>query len=115
MAGCLPTPDLALWEHSLFVAIMVLKVGQASLVLLLFTLVVLAPSVVGSIATSATGVGRQPVRRNMEMMYKTVRILSGPMKGYIGFVKDATESTVRVELHTMPKVLLGLSRDHPFY
>ncbi|KAL3080017.1 hypothetical protein niasHT_034575 [Heterodera trifolii] len=64
-----------------------------------------APSVVGSIATSATGVGRQHVRRNMEIMGKTVRVLAGPMKGYIGIVKDATESTVKVELHTMPKTV----------
>jgi transcription elongation factor SPT5 len=48
-------------------------------------------------------VGRQ-VRRNMGMIGKTVRIRAGPMKGYIGIVKDATDSTVKVELHTMPKV-----------
>uniref|UniRef100_A0A183BVB3 Transcription elongation factor SPT5 n=1 Tax=Globodera pallida TaxID=36090 RepID=A0A183BVB3_GLOPA len=63
------------------------------------------PSVVGSIAISANGVGRQSVRRNTEMVGKTVRIRSGPMKGYIGIVKDATESTVKVELHTMPKTV----------
>lgn len=40
----------------------------------------------------------------MDMIGKTVRIRVGPMKGYIGIVKDATESTVKVELHTMPKV-----------
>ena len=42
----------------------------------------------------------------MAMIGKTVRIRAGPMKGYIGIVKDATESTVKVELHTMPKVFL---------
>ncbi|KAI3411952.1 hypothetical protein GPALN_002008 [Globodera pallida] len=63
------------------------------------------PSVVGSIAISANGVGRQSVRRNTEMVGKTVRVRSGPMKGYIGIVKDATESTVKVELHTMPKTV----------
>jgi transcription elongation factor len=26
------------------------------------------------------------------------------MKGYLGIAKDATDSTVRVELHTQPKV-----------
>ena len=40
----------------------------------------------------------------MEIIGKTVRVRSGPMKGYIGIVKDATDSTVKVELHTMPKV-----------
>jgi transcription elongation factor len=43
-------------------------------------------------------------RRNMAIIGKSVRIIQGPMKGYIGIVKDATESTVRVELHAMPKV-----------
>lgn len=66
-------------------------------------------SISGSITTSAMGIGRQTVRRNTAMIGKTVRIRAGPMKGYIGIVKDATESTVKVELHTMPKVFLFLS------
>jgi transcription elongation factor len=44
----------------------------------------------------------------MAMIGKTVRIRTGPMKGYIGIVKDATESTVKVELHTMPKVFFNI-------
>ncbi|KAF7639746.1 Transcription elongation factor SPT5 [Meloidogyne graminicola] len=52
-----------------------------------------------------TGAGRQTVRRNMAIIGKTVRVRSGPMKGYIGIVKDATDSTVKVELHTMPKTV----------
>jgi hypothetical protein len=68
----------------------------------------LANSRNGSIATGSifTGAGRQTVRRNMEIVGKTVRVRSGPMKGYIGIVKDATDSTVKVELHTMPKVVV---------
>jgi len=62
-----------------------------------------ANSVSGSVAIGNMPVGRQ-VRRNMGMIGKTVRIRAGPMKGYIGIVKDATDSTVKVELHTMPKV-----------
>nr|CAD2168645.1 unnamed protein product [Meloidogyne enterolobii] len=61
----------------------------------------------GSVATGSifTGAGRQTVRRNMQIIGKTVRVRSGPMKGYIGIVKDATDSTVKVELHTMPKTV----------
>lgn len=44
----------------------------------------------------------------MAIIGKTVRVRSGPMKGYIGIVKDATDSTVKVELHTMPKVFFAL-------
>ncbi|KAL7072356.1 hypothetical protein ACQ4LE_008989 [Meloidogyne hapla] len=61
----------------------------------------------GSVATGSifTGAGRQTVRRNLQIIGKTVRVRSGPMKGYIGIVKDATDSTVKVELHTMPKTV----------
>ena len=30
---------------------------------------------------------------------QTVRISQGPYKGYVGIVKDATESTCKIELH----------------
>lgn len=46
----------------------------------------------------------QGLRRDTSIIGKTVRILQGPMKGYFGIVKDATDSTARVELHTQPKV-----------
>jgi transcription elongation factor SPT5 len=46
----------------------------------------------------------QGPRRDTSIIGKTVRILQGPMKGYLGIAKDATDSTVRVELHTQPKV-----------
>ena len=31
---------------------------------------------------------------------QTIKITQGPYKGHIGIVKDATESTARVELHS---------------
>ena len=39
-------------------------------------------------------------RRNIKLIGKTVRISQGSYKGYIGIVKDATETMARVELHT---------------
>lgn len=39
-------------------------------------------------------------RRNVTLIGKTVRITQGPYKGYVGIVKDATDTTARVELHT---------------
>jgi transcription elongation factor SPT5 len=48
----------------------------------------------------------QGPRRDTSIIGKTVRILQGPMKGYLGIAKDATDSTVRVELHAQPKVKL---------
>jgi transcription elongation factor SPT5 len=39
-------------------------------------------------------------RRNVSLIGKTVRITQGPYKGYVGIVKDATDTTARVELHT---------------
>ncbi|XP_006801313.1 transcription elongation factor SPT5 [Neolamprologus brichardi] len=46
------------------------------------------------------GMGRGRGRRDNELIGQTVRISQGPYKGYIGVVKDATESTARVELHS---------------
>lgn len=46
------------------------------------------------------GGGRGRGRRDSELIGKTVRITQGPYKGHIGMVKDATESTARVELHS---------------
>nr|XP_006824005.1 PREDICTED: transcription elongation factor SPT5 isoform X2 [Saccoglossus kowalevskii] len=51
------------------------------------------------------GGGRGRGRRDMELIGQTVRIREGPFKGYIGIVKDATESTARVELHTNCKTI----------
>ncbi|KAK5904207.1 hypothetical protein CesoFtcFv8_005795 [Champsocephalus esox] len=46
------------------------------------------------------GMGRGRGRRDNDLIGQTVRISQGPYKGYIGVVKDATESTARVELHS---------------
>ncbi|NXX22414.1 SPT5H factor, partial [Podargus strigoides] len=46
------------------------------------------------------GVSRGRGRRDNDLIGQTVRISQGPYKGYIGVVKDATESTARVELHS---------------
>ena len=34
-----------------------------------------------------------------------MRIVMGPYKGYVGIVKDATDATARVELHTSCKTI----------
>ncbi|XP_038052973.1 transcription elongation factor SPT5-like [Patiria miniata] len=47
------------------------------------------------------GRGRGRMGRDMELIGQTVRISQGPYKGHIGIVKDATDSTARVELHAM--------------
>ena len=44
-------------------------------------------------------------RRKDELNAKTVTITSGPMKGYLGIVKDTTETTARVELHTNNRII----------
>ncbi|NP_001404239.1 transcription elongation factor SPT5 isoform c [Mus musculus] len=49
---------------------------------------------------SPGGMSRGRGRRDNELIGQTVRISQGPYKGYIGVVKDATESTARVELHS---------------
>lgn len=47
------------------------------------------------------GMGRgRGAGRDMSLIGKTVRVVMGPYKGYVGIVKDATEDTARVELHT---------------
>ncbi|UJR38519.1 hypothetical protein I4U23_031185 [Adineta vaga] len=40
------------------------------------------------------------MRRDTSLIGQTVRISQGPYKGYFGIVKDATDSTCKVELHT---------------
>ncbi len=39
------------------------------------------------------------IRRDRSLIGQTVRISQGPYKGYVGIVKDATESTCKIELH----------------
>ncbi|KAJ1565310.1 transcription elongation factor spt5 [Nowakowskiella sp. JEL0078] len=50
------------------------------------------------------GMGRGSVGRG-RLMAKTVQITNGPYKGYIGVVKDVTESNARVELHTNSQII----------
>ncbi|XP_050426414.1 transcription elongation factor SPT5 [Adelges cooleyi] len=40
------------------------------------------------------------VRRDRDLIGQTIRITGGPYKGAVGIVKDATECTARVELHS---------------
>ncbi|XP_065901538.1 transcription elongation factor SPT5-like [Dysidea avara] len=46
------------------------------------------------------GRGRGRGSKEHQLIGKTIRITRGPYKGYIGIVRDATETTARVELHT---------------
>jgi transcription elongation factor SPT5 len=39
------------------------------------------------------------IRRDTSLIGQTVRISQGPYKGYVGIVKDATESIRKIELH----------------
>lgn len=48
---------------------------------------------------------QQKVRRDLTIIGKNVRITKGPMKGLFGIVRDATEDTVRVELHTQCRTI----------
>ncbi|CAA92685.1 Transcription elongation factor SPT5 [Caenorhabditis elegans] len=48
---------------------------------------------------------QQKVRRDLTLIGKNVRIIKGPMKGHFGIVRDATEDTVRVELHTQCRTI----------
>ncbi|CAG5115436.1 unnamed protein product [Candidula unifasciata] len=58
------------------------------------------------------GAGRGGLtRRDREIIGQTVRIVRGPFKGYIGIVKDATESTARIELHSSCKTI-SVDRSH---
>ncbi|XP_056670571.1 transcription elongation factor SPT5-like [Monodelphis domestica] len=48
----------------------------------------------------AAGAGPGQGRRVNDLVGQTVRICQGPYKGYMGMVKEATDSVARVELHT---------------
>lgn len=51
------------------------------------------------------GFGVANVKRDTSLIGKNVRIIMGQMKGYFGIVKDATGSSVKIELHSQPKVI----------
>ncbi|KAG5307497.1 SPT5H factor, partial [Acromyrmex insinuator] len=44
--------------------------------------------------------GGDGARRDRELIGTTIKITGGPYKGNVGIVKDATQTTVRVELHS---------------
>ena len=46
------------------------------------------------------GRGRGGIGRDRELIGQTIKITQGPYKSHIGIVKDATETTARVELHS---------------
>ena len=65
-----------------------------------------SPASTGGRTPTSTGGGmRTPfassnnIRRDTSLIGQTVRISQGPYKGYVGIVKDATESTCKIELH----------------
>lgn len=55
------------------------------------------------------GAGR--VSRDREILGKSIKITGGPYKGSVGIVKDATESTARVELHSSCQTI-SVDRNH---
>lgn len=55
--------------------------------------------------------GRSGVSRDREILGKTIKITGGPYKGAVGIIKDATESTARVELHSSCQTI-SVDRNH---
>lgn len=55
--------------------------------------------------------GRAGVSRDREILGKTIKITGGPYKGAVGIIKDATESTARVELHSSCQTI-SVDRNH---
>ncbi|KAL7286586.1 hypothetical protein TKK_0019213 [Trichogramma kaykai] len=60
-----------------------------------------------------TRIGNLGPSRDRKIIGHTIKITGGPYKGNIGFVKDATESTARVELHS-PCQTISVDRSHIF-
>lgn len=57
------------------------------------------------------GGGRGGVSRDREILGKTIKITGGPYKGAVGIIKDATEATARVELHSSCQTI-SVDRNH---
>ncbi|XP_050095989.1 transcription elongation factor SPT5 [Anopheles aquasalis] len=57
------------------------------------------------------GRGGARVSRDREILGRTIRITGGPYKGAVGIVKDATETTARVELHSSCQTI-SVDRNH---
>lgn len=64
-----------------------------------------APGGGGATPGRGRGAGGGLSKRDRDLIGTTVRIIQGPFKGYIGIVKDATDSTARVELHSSCKTI----------
>merc|ERR1719510_47831 len=54
----------------------------------------------GSGGGRGRGRGRGNIGRDRDLIGQTIKITQGPYKSHIGIVKDATETTARVELHS---------------
>ncbi len=52
------------------------------------------------------GRGRGMVGRDRDLIGQTIKITQGPYKSHIGIVKDATETTARVELHSKCQTIM---------
>jgi len=52
------------------------------------------------------GRGRGVVGRDRDLIGQTIKITQGPYKAHIGMVKDATETTARVELHSKCQTIM---------
>ncbi|MFH4973391.1 hypothetical protein AB6A40_000100 [Gnathostoma spinigerum] len=63
------------------------------------------PSQHGGSSFGGGHIGNARVRRDNHIIGKSVRITHGPLKGYYGIVKDATDQTARVELHANCKTI----------
>ncbi|XP_073975889.1 transcription elongation factor subunit Spt5 [Rhodnius prolixus] len=57
------------------------------------------------------GTGVAGIRRDRDLIGKTIKITKGPYKGNVGMVKDANAETARVELHSYCKTI-SVGRGH---
>lgn len=57
------------------------------------------------------GHGRGGMSRDREILGKSIKITGGSYKGAVGIVKDATEATARVELHSSCQTI-SVDRNH---
>jgi len=57
------------------------------------------------------GGGGGGIRRDRQFIGQTIKITGGPYKGNVGIVKDATDSTARVELHSTCQTI-SVDRGH---
>lgn len=65
----------------------------------------------GFISGGGRGRGRGGVTRDRDLIGTTIKIVKGPYKGNVGIVKDATQSTARIELHSTCQTI-SVDRKH---